>query len=160
MRTCNQHVVEILLVFFFQAEDGIRDTSVTGVQTCALPILPAISTGNTVIAIPSEKYPLIAGDLYQVFETSDLPGGVVNIVTGRAAELLKTLAEHDDVDAVWCFTNEASAAAAKTLSVGNLKQVFTNEGRAIDWFDVKQGEGRWFLDHSVQVKNIWVPYGE
>src|SRR5436853_244073 len=123
-------------------------------------VMPAISTGNTVIAIPSEEYPLIASDLYQVFETSDLPDGVVNIVTGRAAELMKTLAEHDDVDALWCFTDEASAAAVKTLSVGNLKQVFTNEGRAIDWFDVKQGEGRWFLDHTVQVKNIWVPYGE
>jgi aldehyde dehydrogenase (NAD+) len=123
-------------------------------------VMPAISAGNTVIAIPSEKYPLITGDLYQVFETSDLPDGVVNIVTGRHAELLKTLAEHDDVDALWCFTDEASAAAAKTFSVGNLKQVFTNEGRAIDWFDVKQGEGRWFLDHAVQVKNIWVPYGE
>src|SRR5215472_15924985 len=123
-------------------------------------VMPAISVGNTVIAIPSEKYPLITGDLYQVFETSDLPGGVVNIVTGRATELLKTLAEHDDVDAIWCFTDEASAAAAKTLSVGNLKQVFTNEGRAIDWFDAKQGEGRWFLDHAVQIKNIWVPYGE
>jgi aldehyde dehydrogenase (NAD+) len=123
-------------------------------------VMPAIATGNTVIAIPSEKYPLIAGDLYQVFETSDLPDGVINIVTGRAAELLKTVAEHDDVDAIWCFTDESSAAAAKTLSIGNLKQVFTNEGRAIDWFDVKQGEGRWFLDHTVQVKNIWVPYGE
>jgi aldehyde dehydrogenase (NAD+) len=123
-------------------------------------VMPAISTGNTVIAIPSEKYPLIAGDLYQVFETSDLPDGVVNIVTGHASELLKTLAEHDDVDAIWCFTDEASAAAVKALSVGNLKQVFTNEGRAIDWFDVKQGEGRWFLEHAVQVKNIWVPYGE
>jgi aldehyde dehydrogenase (NAD+) len=123
-------------------------------------VMPAISTGNTVIAIPSEKYPLITGDLYQVFETSDLPGGVVNIVTGRAAELMKTLAEHDDVDAIWCFTDEAGAAAAKTLSIGNLKQVFTNEGRAIDWFDPRQAEGRWFLDHSVQVKNIWVPYGE
>jgi len=123
-------------------------------------VMPAISTGNTVIAIPSEKYPLITGDFYQVFETSDLPDGVVNIVTGRAAELMKTLAEHDDVDAIWCFTDEAGAAAVKTLSVGNLKQVFTNEGRAIDWFDVKQGEGRWFLDHTVQVKNIWVPYGE
>jgi aldehyde dehydrogenase (NAD+) len=123
-------------------------------------VMPAIATGNTVIAIPSEKYPLITGDLYQVFETSDLPDGVVNIVTGHATELLKTLAEHDDVDAIWCFTDEASAAAAKTLSVGNLKQVFTNEGRAIDWFNVKQGEGRWFLDHTVQVKNIWVPYGE
>jgi aldehyde dehydrogenase (NAD+) len=123
-------------------------------------VMPAISVGNTVVAIPSEKYPLIAGDLYQVFETSDLPDGVVNIVTGRAAELMKTLAEHDDIDAIWCFTDEADAAAVKTLSVGNLKQVFTNEGRAIDWFDGKQGEGRWFLDHSVQVKNIWVPYGE
>jgi len=123
-------------------------------------VMPAIATGNTVIAIPSEQYPLIAGDLYQVFETSDLPGGVINIVTGRAAELLKTVAEHDDIDAIWCFTDESSAAAAKTLSIGNLKQVFTNEGRAIDWFDVKQGEGRWFLDHTVQVKNIWVPYGE
>jgi aldehyde dehydrogenase (NAD+) len=123
-------------------------------------VMPAISTGNTVIAIPSEGYPLIASDLYQVFETSDLPDGVVNIVTGRAAELMKTLAEHDDVDAIWCFTDEPGAAAVKTLSVGNLKQVFTNEGRAIDWFDVKQGEGRWFLDHAVQVKNIWVPYGE
>jgi len=44
--------------------------------------------------------------------------------------------------------------------VGNLKQTFTNEGRAINWFDTKQGEGRWFLEHAVQVKNIWVPYGE
>ena len=123
-------------------------------------VMPAIASGNTVIAIPSEKYPLITGDLCQIFETSDLPDGVVNIVTGHAKELLKTLAEHDDVDAIWCFTDEASAAVAKTLSVGNLKQVFTNEGRAIDWFDVKQGEGRWFLDHTVQVKNIWVPYGE
>jgi len=123
-------------------------------------VMPAISAGNTVIAIPSEKYPLITGDLYQVFETSDLPEGVVNIVTGRTAELMKTLAEHDDVDAIWCFTDEAGAAAVKLLSVGNLKQVFSNEGRAIDWFNVKQGEGRWFLDHAVQVKNIWVPYGE
>jgi aldehyde dehydrogenase (NAD+) len=84
----------------------------------------------------------------------------VNLVTGYTSQLLKTLAEHDDVDGVWCFTDEASAAAAKAFSVGNLKQVFTNEGRAIDWFDPKQGEGRWFLEHATQVKNIWVPYGE
>src|SRR5207244_2013088 len=76
-------------------------------------VMPAISMGNTVVAIPSEKYPLITGDLYQVFETSDLPDGVVNIVTGRAAELMKTLAEHDDVDSIWCFTDEAGAAAVK-----------------------------------------------
>jgi aldehyde dehydrogenase (NAD+) len=123
-------------------------------------VLPALAMGNTVIAIPSERYPLIAGDLYQVFDTSDLPDGAVNIVTGRAGELLKVLAEHADVDAIWCFGDETSSATAKALSAGNLKQVFTNEGRAIDWFNVEQGEGRWFLRHAVQVKNIWVPYGE
>ena len=123
-------------------------------------VMPALAAGNTVVAVPSEAYPLICGDLYQVFETSDLPDGVVNLVTGRAADLLKTLAEHDDVDAIWCFGDEASGATAKSLSVGNLKQVWTNEGRAIDWFDVHQGEGRWFLEHATQVKNIWVPYGE
>jgi aldehyde dehydrogenase (NAD+) len=123
-------------------------------------LLPVIATGNTAIVIPSETYPLITGDLYQLFDTSDLPGGVVNIVTGYTSQLLKVLAEHDDVDALWCFADEASASAAKLFSTGNLKQVFTNEGRAIDWFDVKQGEGRWFLQHATQVKNIWVPYGE
>ncbi|HEY1264326.1 MAG TPA: aldehyde dehydrogenase family protein [Terriglobales bacterium] len=123
-------------------------------------VLPAIAAGNSVIAVPSETYPLITGDLYQLLDTSDLPGGVVNIVTGYSSQLLKVLAEHDDVDAIWCFTDESGAALAKAASVGNLKQVFTNEGRAIDWFDVKQGEGRWFLQHATQVKNIWVPYGE
>jgi aldehyde dehydrogenase (NAD+) len=123
-------------------------------------VMPAIAAGNTTIVVPSETYPLITADLYQLFDTSDLPGGVVNIVTGYASQLLKTLAEHDDVDAVWCFADEASASAAKSFSTGNLKQVFTNEGRVIDWLDVKQGEGRWFLQHATQVKNVWVPYGE
>jgi len=123
-------------------------------------VMPAIAMGNTVVAIPSETYPLIIGDLYQVFETSDLPGGVVNVVSGRSNELLKVLAEHDDVDAIWSFVGEASSVAAKSLSVGNLKQVFSDEGRAIDWFNMEQGEGRWFLHHATQVKNIWVPYGE
>ena len=123
-------------------------------------VMPVLAMGNTAVAIPSETYPLITGDLYQLFDTSDLPGGAVNIVTGYQSQLLKVLAEHDDVDAIWSFADEASAAAAKAYSVGNLKQVFTNEGRAIDWFDPKQAEGRWFLQHATQVKNIWVPYGE
>jgi aldehyde dehydrogenase (NAD+) len=123
-------------------------------------VMPALAAGNTVIAVPSEIYPLITGDLYQLFDTSDMPGGAINIVTGSAAQLLKTLAEHDNVDAIWSFTDEARAAAAKAHSVGNLKQVWTNEGRAIDWFNPKQAEGRWFLEHATQVKNIWVPYGE
>lgn len=123
-------------------------------------VLPAIAMGNTVVAIPSERYPLITGDLYQLFDTSDLPPGVVNVVTGRAAELTKVIAEHDDIDAIWYFSDEIGSAQVKTLSIGNLKQVFTNEGRAIDWFNSDQAEGRWFLQHAVQVKNIWVPYGE
>ena len=123
-------------------------------------VLPLIAAGNTVVAVPSEIYPLITGDLYQVFETSDLPGGVVNLVTGRTTELLKVLAEHDDLDAIWCYGDEEMCATAKALSVGNLKQVWTNEAREIDFFSEKQGEGRWYLEHAHQVKNIWVPYGE
>ncbi len=123
-------------------------------------VMPLLAMGNTVVAVPSEKYPLIAGDLYQLFDTSDLPGGSVNIVTGYTSALLKTLSEHDDVDAIWCYGDEAMVASAKAMSIGNLKQVWTNEGRLIDWFDPKQGEGRWLLEHATQVKNIWVPYGE
>jgi aldehyde dehydrogenase (NAD+) len=134
-----------------------RETPLLGFLSLVMPVL---AMGNTAIVVPSETYPLITGDLYQLFDTSDLPGGTVNIVTGYSSQLLKTLAEHDDVDAIWCFGDESNAAVAKASSVGNLKQVFTNEGRAIDWFDVKQGEGRWFLQHATQVKNIWVPYGE
>jgi aldehyde dehydrogenase (NAD+) len=123
-------------------------------------VLPLLAVGNTVVAVPSEKYPLITGDLYQLFDTSDIPGGAVNIVTGYTSQLLKTLAEHDDLDAIWCYGDDATVAAAKAMSTGNLKQVWTNEGRVIDWFNPKVAEGRWFLEHATQVKNIWVPYGE
>jgi aldehyde dehydrogenase (NAD+) len=123
-------------------------------------VLPLLSAGNTVVAVPSESYPLIAGDLYQVFETSDLPAGAVNLVAGRTAELLKVLAEHDDLDAIWCYGDEQMCATAKALSVGNLKQVWTNEGRELNFFSRGQGEGRWYLEHAYQVKNVWVPYGE
>ncbi|MGB8062814.1 MAG: aldehyde dehydrogenase family protein [Candidatus Sulfotelmatobacter sp.] len=123
-------------------------------------VMPLLAVGNTVVAVPSEKYPLIAGDLYQIFDTSDLPGGAVNIVTGYVSQLLKTLAEHDGVDAIWCYGDEATVASAKAMSTGNLKQVWTNEGHVIDWLDRDVAEGRWFLEHATQVKNIWVPYGE
>jgi aldehyde dehydrogenase (NAD+) len=123
-------------------------------------VMPLLAMGNTVIAIPSETYPLITGDLYQLFDTSDLPGGAVNIVTGYVSQLLKTLAEHDDIDAIWCYGNDATVAGAKAMSASNLKQVWTNEGRAIDWFNPAVAEGRWFLEHATQIKNIWVPYGE
>ncbi len=113
-------------------------------------VLPAIAVGNTVVAVPSERYPLILGDLYQVLDTSDLPGGVVNLVAGKPAELGKTLAEHDGIE----------AAMVRAASIGNMKQVWTNDGHEYDWFNPAQAEGRWFLQHATQVKNIWVPYGE
>jgi aldehyde dehydrogenase (NAD+) len=122
--------------------------------------LPLVAAGNTIVAVPSETFPLITGDLYQIFETSDLPGGVINLVTGRSSELLKVLAEHDDLDAIWCYGDQSLCSAAKALSAGNVKQVWTNEGRTIDWSNTQQAEGRWFLQHAYQVKNVWVPYGE
>jgi aldehyde dehydrogenase (NAD+) len=123
-------------------------------------VLPAIAVGNTVVAVPSECYPLIIGDLYQLLDTSDVPAGVVNLVAGRPTELGKTLAEHDGIDAIWCFRSNEEADAVRAASIGNMKQVFTNDGHAYDWFNPAQAEGRWFLQHATQVKNIWVPYGE
>jgi aldehyde dehydrogenase (NAD+) len=123
-------------------------------------VLPAIAVGNTVVAVPSERYPLILGDLYQVLDTSDLPSGVINLVAGRPAELGKTLAEHDGIEAIWCFRSNEEAAMVRTASIGNMKQVWTNDGHEYDWFNPAQAEGRWFLQHATQVKNIWVPYGE
>ena len=134
-----------------------HETPLLGFFSLALPLIAA---GNTIVAVPSETYPLISGDLYQIFETSDLPAGVINLVTGRSSELLKVLAEHDDLDAIWCHGDDALCSTAKALSAGNLKQVFTNEGRTIDFFNTQQSEGRWYLQHAYQVKNIWVPYGE
>jgi aldehyde dehydrogenase (NAD+) len=133
------------------------ETPLLGFLSLAMPLL---AVGNTLIAVPSEKYPLIAADLYQLFDTSDMPAGAVNIVTGYVSQLLKPLAEHDDVDAIWCYGDDATVASVKAMSTGNLKQVWTNEGRIIDWFDSKVAEGRWFLEHATQVKNVWVPYGE
>ena len=122
-------------------------------------VLPAIAMGNAVVAVPSQRHPLAATDLYQVLDTSDLPAGVVNIVTGDREELLETLAKHDDVEAVWYAGTEGGAEMVKRASAGNLKQTWTMTERAISWLSADaQGEG--FLRRATQVKNIWVPYGE
>ncbi len=77
-------------------------------------LAPAIAMGNTIVIIPSQVAPLSATDCYQIFETSDLPDGVVNIVTGERDTLCQVLAEHDDVDALWYFGSAAGSAADGT----------------------------------------------
>jgi len=122
-------------------------------------LAPAICLGNTVVLVPSERSPLSATDLYQVFDTSDLPGGVVNIVTGARDALAKVLAEHNDIDAIWYWGGAEGSAAVERASVGNLKQTWVNNGKARAWLDRRAGEGEEFLRHASQIKNIWVPYG-
>ncbi len=122
-------------------------------------VAPAIAMGNCVVAIASETAPLLATDFYQILETSDLPAGVVNIITGPKDELSKTLVEHDDVDAMWYFGTDAGCTMVKQQSIHNLKQVWTNEGKAYPWGDASIAEGETFLRKATQIKNIWIPYG-
>ena len=116
-----------------------------------------IAMGNTMVLVPSEAAPLSATDFYQVLETSDLPAGVVNIVTGSAKELAKPLAGHLDVDAVWSFSSQTLSALIEKEAAGNLKRTWVNHGRVRDWM---QADAREFLSQATEVKTIWVPYGE
>jgi len=121
-------------------------------------VAPAIAMGNTVVAIPSERSALAATDLYSVLETSDLPAGVVNIVTGPKDVLAMTLAEHDDVNAIWYHGSAEGGAAIERASASNMKPTVI-ESSALDWYHAR-AEGPAFLREATQVKNIWIPYGE
>jgi aldehyde dehydrogenase (NAD+) len=123
-------------------------------------LAPAIAMGNTVIIIPSPLSPLSATDCYQVFETSDLPPGVVNIVTGGREQLTHVLAEHEDVDALWYFGTPEGSQQTEFSSAVNMKRTWVNYGHSRNWSDPIQGEGQEFLRQSTQIKNIWIPYGE
>ncbi|GGO29137.1 NADP-dependent aldehyde dehydrogenase [Gemmobacter aquaticus] len=122
-------------------------------------ILPTIAMGNRVVAVASQSHPLIAARLYQVFETSDIPAGVVNLLTGERDALGKTLAEHDDVAALWYCGSAEGAAMMETASAGNLKPVWADSGHIRDWLDPMQGQGVEYLRRATQVKTIWLPYG-
>ncbi len=120
---------------------------------------PAIAMSNRAVLVASEAFPLAATDFYQILETSDVPAGVVNILTGSHAELAGPLAGHLDLDALWSFSSTDLAQEIEAASAGNLKRTWVNNGLARDWF-APEGEGRAFLQASTEVKNIWVPYGE
>ncbi|HKA57330.1 MAG TPA: aldehyde dehydrogenase family protein [Gemmatimonadales bacterium] len=122
-------------------------------------VAPAIAVGNTVIVIPSEPMPLAATEFYTVLETSDVPDGVINVITGSKDALAKVLAEHDDVDGVWYWGNAAGVKAVELASAANMKRTWAT-AKSRDWLDPRQGEGREFLRRASEVKNIWIPYGE
>ncbi|MCF6220065.1 MAG: aldehyde dehydrogenase family protein [Robiginitomaculum sp.] len=119
-------------------------------------LAPVIATGNRAVLIPSDVYPLAATDFYQVLETSDVPAGVVNIITGAHDVLTPTLAEHDEVGAIWYFGKAGGVAGVEAASIGNLKQVWSHQEQEINWASTY---GRRFMEKASQVKNIWVPYG-
>lgn len=122
-------------------------------------VAPALAMGNTVVAVPSARSPLVATDLYQVIEYSDLPAGAINIVTGGTAELAAVLAKHDDVDGLWIVADADTCAKAEADSIGNLKRVWTGNGRGIDWTSDAAFGDTW-LRRAVEVKNVWTPYGD
>ncbi|GIW32070.1 MAG: aldehyde dehydrogenase [Meiothermus sp.] len=113
----------------------------------------ALAMGNTLVVVPSPLAPLTATDFYQVLETSDIPAGTFNLVTGERDELAKTLAEHDDVDALWYAGPQAGWALVEKASAGNMKRTWTlpASGPLPDLDEI--------LRQATQVKNIWVPYG-
>ena len=117
----------------------------------------SMAMGNRLVAIASQPFPLSATDLYQVLDTSDVPGGVVNIVTGPHDELAPQLAGHADVDAIWSFSSTDLSAIIEREAAGNLKRSWVNHARQRDWTAPQAPE---FLAQASEVKTIWVPYGE
>jgi aldehyde dehydrogenase (NAD+) len=122
-------------------------------------VAPALAMGNTVVLVPSERSPLSMTDFYQVLETSDVPSGVLNIVTGESKVLAKTLAEHDGIDAIWFAGDAETSTMVEKASAGNVKQTWTSRGLYYDLSDQAKFEGDYFLRRATQVKNVWVPYG-
>ncbi|MCA3002173.1 MAG: aldehyde dehydrogenase family protein [Rhodocyclaceae bacterium] len=113
----------------------------------------ALAMGNTMVVVPSPKHPLTATDLYQVLETSDVPHGTFNIVTGDRDELAKTPSEHDDVDSVWYAGSAEGQTAVQKASAGNMKRTWVRSATgALPSVDE-------VLREATQVKNVWVPYG-
>jgi aldehyde dehydrogenase (NAD+) len=121
-------------------------------------VAPALALGNAVIAVPGETAPLLATDFYQVADTSDLPPGALNIITGLRSELVSTIAAHDDVDGVWYFAADDGGALVERQAAANMKRTWIPGPR--DWSDARQAAGEEFLRHATEIKNIWVPYGE
>jgi aldehyde dehydrogenase (NAD+) len=123
-------------------------------------IAPAIAMGNRVVMIPSQKFASVALELVQTFETSDVPAGVINIVTGNKQELAEQLAGHAEADAMWCWAGPELVSSVESISAKDLKRLWVNDDADRDWIDPMQGEGLEFLRNASEIKNIWTPYGD
>ncbi|GMR15604.1 MAG: aldehyde dehydrogenase family protein [Gammaproteobacteria bacterium] len=139
---------------------GIVAPEEAGLLGLISTIMPAIAMGNRVVVIPSQQYALLATDFYQVLDTSDVPGGVVNIVTGIQDELIVELAKHYDIEGLWYWGTAEGSKLVETEAAATMKRTWVNFGRYHDWEDPQQGEGEVFLRKATEIKNIWIPYGE
>ena len=122
-------------------------------------VIPAIAMGNRVVVVPSEKHPFSATDFYQILETSDVPAGTVNIVTGPKETLASELAKHYNVDGIWYFGTTEGSKNIELLSTDSMKRSWVNFGKYRNWLNPAHGEGQEFLRHATEIKNIWIPYG-
>ena len=119
------------------------------------------STGNTNIIVPGQRTSLIATELYQVLDTSDVPGGYVNILTAKENELNKTLSQHENIEGIWYFgADSAQRSNIIKNTTSNLKRYWCPEEKHVDWTNTSEQFLNEFLYQSTQVKNIWIPYGE
>lgn len=119
---------------------------------------PAYAMGNSVVIVAG-KNPLPALELLQILQASEIPASTLNILTAEDPDTIaKVLAEHKDVDAIWYYGTKAGSTMIKTASAGNMKYVFSNNGRTIDWFG-EEGESEEFLRSATNIKNIWIPSG-
>ena len=123
-------------------------------------LAPVIAMGNRCVIVPSGRMPLPALDLCQVIETSDVPAGVVNIVTGDRDELVETLAAHEEVACLWYFGSKGGSKRVEELAAASVKRTWVSHGRRRDWMSARHGVGRTFLRQATQIKNIWLPYGD
>ena len=120
-------------------------------------VAPVILSGNAAIVIASEKFPLPAATFAEILATSDLPGGVVNILTGKRAELVPHIASHMDVNAIVDGAGDAELSAKLQAGVAsNLKRYAKHA--ATDWFSTKVEDPYRILD-TVEFKTAWHPIG-
>jgi aldehyde dehydrogenase (NAD+) len=139
---------------------GIIAPEEAGLLGFVSTVMPAISMGNRVVVVPSQHYALLATDFYQVLDTSDLPGGVVNIVTGDHEVLSEVLAKHYDIEGLWYWGSRSGSRMVEMEAAATMKRTWVNYGLYHDWEDNEQGQGDSFLRRATEVKNIWIPYGE